>query len=291
MSYERLYHPPNKTFTYFIHENKDDTPSFEQETTLPSPFLPLMSGHSPLVIILILVFSFDSYSQEKENFIRGRQPPPGFKYAKSTIGLSAGICFFQNIKPQSGFNHKYEFEKSTFAYGAEVAWNISKRHALNSGVYFSKFKYQVNYEWIYNSTDPSIPIYSDLTLNHLTVPLNYNYAFLVRRYFASYLIIGGASTFLTSSMGTATYSDNSVRGFDYLEKNIFGYQVGLGIQYRFNVYSALKIESTYRSFQKGFDSIMFQQPGIISISLSIVTRIDWKCIFKRGSWRPLPVCN
>lgn len=212
--------------------------------------------------------------------------------AKWTLGPSFGFNSYSNIKAHSGFNHQYTYTKTTLSYGIDICYHFSKRSALTTGLHFFNVAYKVDYAWIFQQpNDPAIPRNTEVRANYADIPIIYNFKIISRDKIVIYTATGIVASFLSSSSGSTTYEDNSVRKFDYLNSFISSLHLGIGLQYNLNKNIGIKVEPNYRLFLKGFDSIMEQSPTAICGTVSIVGKIDWKCFFKKGAWRPFPTCD
>lgn len=152
-------------------------------------------------------------------------------------------------------------------------------------------KYDVKYDWgSQQGINSVLPDHSNYRSLYIDVPLNYHFSFIARDRFSVYTTAGVAATILNGSDDSTTYFDNSVHESVFINKFIPAVQFGVGFRYEWKD-NYFAIEPHYRVFMKGFDSVMDQSPQAMYISLSFGSRIDWKCFFKKGAWKPLPDCE
>ena len=213
-------------------------------------------------------------------------------FRSGTIGLVGGVNSYSDIKSHPGFDHKYTYTKTGFRFGIDLSYRFSKRSAITTGLLYYNVAYKANFSYNFHQpNDPFIPRNTDVRINYYDIPIIYNFSIISKDKIVVYTATGIIASLLSSQKGSTTYEDNSVRKFDHVNSFITSLQLGVGLQYNFNKIFGIKIEPNYRLYLKGFDIMMEQSPKALNSTIGIVANLDWECILKKGSWRPLPTCN
>ncbi len=210
---------------------------------------------------------------------------------KATAGVSAGMLIFpedeENVGPYREFNPRA---------GIDLDFHFSKRSTFSTGFYAQSVAYKSEFFWgCFGDPRFPYPMKEDIRLMHLDVPLLYQFRFLRTQRLGFYGSAGVIPSILLHSAGTVHYSDNSQTGpinIANFNLSLFG---GVGMVCRLGQNSFIKLEPGVRQYRSGFegdfDIIYAAQRLSYSLNLSFVSRIDWKCSFRKGAWKPLPRCE
>lgn len=241
-----------------------------------------MIPRAAILLSLIATIGYNAFGQETTK--------PSFR--SGSYGALMGLNLYSNIEAASGYTHEYNSKRTGSLFGIEMMYRPSRRSAFSIGLLHSNVAYKANYSWtVQQSNDPELPVSSDIQLNYLDLPVRYCFSIISREKVTLYTNAGFAASFLSILRGSATYADGSVRGFESVNAFIPGVQLGTGIQYNVNKNLGFKIETNYRAFLKGFDKIMAQSPTALQGTIGLIANFDWECFTKKGSWKPLPICD
>lgn len=229
-------------------------------------------------LLILLVFSFKiTFSQDS---LKGNE-------TRWLAGVSGGIVYYNNIHSISGFQHQYEYNKISPLYSLDIGYKCSKRLNFSTGFSYFQVKYKANFNWTaVNTNDPSMPLTTNINPSIYDIPITCAFNFIAKEKFSYYCSTGINLSFLASKEKTTVYMDNSTRRFDYLNPFIQGAHFGTGV-----LIKGIKIEAQYRMFSKGFDSFMLQNPSAFCLKIGITDKIQWKCFFRKGAWKPFPRCD
>lgn len=229
------------------------------------------------LLVLIVFSSLNCFSQDSLKA----------KELKWTTGMSGGIIIYNNIHSAQGSQHHYEYKKTSPLWGIDINFKCSKRLILSTGFSTFQTRYKANFNWVAtNVNDPAIPRSTNIKPFLYDFPLACSFNFVAKEKFSFYASTGINFIFIDSPQKTTVYMDNSTRKFEYINPFIQGAHFGTGV-----LINGIKIEAQYRLFSKGFDSIMTQDPSAFCIKLGVVDKIQWKCFFRKGAWKPLPRCD
>ncbi len=206
-----------------------------------------------------------------------------------------GICFSPyevcDIKAQNGFNHKYS-NKYAFVLGVNTRFNFARRSSVTTGYNVFGFKYKVNYVWIVNqSGDPNMPLSGNIRMRYLDFPLSYNFKFILKKNYSIYATSGATYSLIGAISDKTTFANNTTRNSGFATKSLLSYQFGIGFEFGTKKGDRVTIEPYYRIFNKGFDTVMYQTPRSFGVKVTIFSKIQWKCFFQKGAWKPWPTCD
>lgn len=236
------------------------------------------------IFSLIIVFSTMIFAQlsEKKSFRTGE------------FSFFVGTNTYSNIRPQKGFDHHYQFNRTRLHYGIHLGYRFSKRLSVHVGLTSSSVRYQADYKWSAQQvSDPALPVQTKADLYYTDIPVFFDFDFVSKDKLQLSAYAGLApSFFMPAPESLTTFQDHSTSRFALINfKFNPAYLFGLSLQYKLNDIWTLKLQANYRYFQKGFDEIMYQHPAALRVSLGYVWILDWKCAFKKEAWNPLPVCE
>jgi hypothetical protein len=230
-----------------------------------------------IFLFILLVFCYHrSFSQDSIKI----------KELRWLAGVSGGIVYYNNIHSVNGFQHQYEYNKLSPLSSIDIGYKFSKRLNVSTGFSYFQINYKANFNWTaVNTNDPSMPSTTKIKPSIYDIPLTCTFNFIAKEKFSFYGSTGINFTFLASQEKTTLYIDNSTRTYEYINPFIQGAHFGTGV-----LIKGLKIEVQYRMFSKGFDSFMIQNPSAFCLKIGFIDKIQWRCFFKKGAWKPLPRC-
>lgn len=215
---------------------------------------------------------------------------PKLELPKSTLGVSAGMLVF----PEEEGNN-YTYHQVNPRAGFDVDFHFLKRSTLSTGLYVQSVGYKAEFNWRFiDAPRFPYPVKEDIRLELLDVPLLYQYRFLRTRRLGFYSTVGVVPSVLLHSSGAVIYSDNSQidpKNISLFNLSLFG---GIGMVCQLSQNSFIKLEPAVRQYRSGFEhgfDIMDTQRLAYFLNMSFLSRIDWKCCFKKGAWKPLPRCE
>lgn len=207
--------------------------------------------------------------------------------------MSGGVVNYSieaGVSPS--FNHTFSHDAIGLLGGFDLSFNASKGMRISTGLHFFDVFYTFDYVWIaLNPNDPSIPIEKRTTIKMVDIPVVVRLSILEGNKAGFYGLVGGSAALRREVQQQVTYGDGSIRETDNTFKIVPSVFSGLGVKYRLAEGTHLSFETRYRWFTKGFDPELNQNPTSIRFILGLSSRIDWKCIFKKNVWKPLPRCE
>lgn len=210
---------------------------------------------------------------------------------KCFIGLSGGWQQLGKLTNPSYFNHQYT-SGNGIDYGLDLGFQFNKYISLDLGIHQFSIQYDYAYSWIFiQANDPSIPKIDEYNNQYLDFPILINANLIVKNKWSLFFSSGMAASFLNKNSSETTYQDNSAKPNIKSEPFLLSYKINLGIDFKIKEKSKITIWGSYRQFISLLDSDMITKPNIFSAHLGFSSRIEWKCIFKKGAWRPLPICK
>jgi hypothetical protein len=208
-----------------------------------------------------------------------------------SLGFGLNMTNYSNIKPMESFLHTYSYRPFNINYNFFFAYHYSKRSTIRLDFFENRIKYNVSYDWPNPEINP--PVITNSKLDFYNCRLSYQWNYISKEKLNVFVKTGiTTSGLLTRSESVTSYIDNSARNFAYNSFKIsFEPHIGTGIQYILKENQAILLDLNYRVIHKGYDSYMKNYPRSLELSFSWVIVTNWRCLFKRESWNPLPNCE